>query len=262
MREALELCLSCKACSSDCPAGVDMARYKSEVLYQAYRHRPRPLRHYALGQLPRWLRLAGLAPRAAAALLRSRPASALVRRLAGIDPRRPLPAPAPQRLRRWFAARPGPGGADADAGREAPRTEVVVFVDCFTEHLGPGPGRAAVALLESAGYRVRLSSPDACCGLTWITTGQLDGARRRLLRTLDTLGPDVAAGATVVGLEPSCTAALREDLPRLLPADRARAPSPRPWSPWPSCWRTPPGGGPPTSPGRRCWRSRTATSTR
>jgi FAD/FMN-containing dehydrogenase/Fe-S oxidoreductase len=216
--EALDLCLSCKGCSSDCPAGVDMATYKAEALYQRYRGRLRPASHYALGWLPRWAALTSRSRWTATlanAALRFRPAAALGKRLGGIDERRDLPVFAAQSFRRWFAERP--------ASREAAQP-VLLWVDTFTNAFAPQVGRAAVAVLEAAGYQVRITGGNVCCGLTWISTGQLDGARRQLRRTLDALGPALDAGIPIVGLEPSCTAALRADAAELLPKDpRAQA---------------------------------------
>ncbi|TAM88559.1 MAG: FAD-binding oxidoreductase, partial [Jatrophihabitans sp.] len=208
VRESLDLCLSCKGCSSDCPAGVDMATYKAEVLYQRYRHRPRPAAHYALGWLPRWARLAGHAPRFANATLRSAAVSGVAKRAGGIDPRRPLPQFARETFRRWFAHRTPAAG-----------TPVLLWADTFTNAFSPAVGQAAVRVLEHAGYSVRILDKQVCCGLTWISTGQLDGARRQLRRALDALGPALDAGLPIVGLEPSCTAVFREDATRLLPQD-------------------------------------------
>jgi FAD/FMN-containing dehydrogenase/Fe-S oxidoreductase len=214
--ESLDLCLSCKGCSSDCPAGVDMATYKAEALYQRYRRRPRPAAHYSLGWLPRWARLAARAPGVANAALRAPALAALAKRAGGIDPRRPLPRFAAQTFRAWFARRPAPGPS-------ADRTPVLLWVDTFTDHFSPEVGRAAVRVLEAAGYAVQITGEPVCCGLTWISTGQLDCARRQLRRTLRALGPALRAGIPVVGLEPSCTAVLRGDITELLPADpRAR----------------------------------------
>ena len=214
VHEALDLCLSCKACSSDCPAGVDMATYKAEALHQRYRRRLRPPAHYALGWLPRWARLAAHSPNTVNAILRVAPLAALAKRLGGIDARRPLPLFAPQTFRSWFAHRPAPGQGEP----------VLLWVDTFTDHFSPHVGKAAVRVLEDAGFAVQITSNPVCCGLTWISTGQLDGARRHIRRTLDSLQPTLAHGIPIVGLEPSCTAALRSDAPDLLPHDtRAQA---------------------------------------
>jgi FAD/FMN-containing dehydrogenase/Fe-S oxidoreductase len=206
--ESLELCLACKGCASDCPTGIDMATYKAEALHQRYRRRLRPAAHYTLGWLPRWARLAARAPRLANALLRGGPPAAAAKRAGGIDPRRDLPRFAAGTFRQWFTRRP--------TGTGQP---VLLWVDTFTDHFTPHVGQAAVRVLEDAGYAVQLTRSPVCCGLTWLTTGQLDGARRRLRRTLDALEPALEAGLPIVGLEPSCTAVLRSDLGELLPAD-------------------------------------------
>jgi FAD/FMN-containing dehydrogenase/Fe-S oxidoreductase len=215
--EALDLCLSCKGCSADCPAGVDMATYKAEALYQRYRRRLRPASHYSLGWLPRWAGTAARSPwlaRTANASLRAAPAAALVKRLGGIDARRDLPRFAPQSFRRWFAARP----VSPASGKP-----VLLWVDTFTNAFAPEAGQAAVKVLEAAGYQVQVTGKQVCCGLTWISTGQLDGARRQLRKTLRALRPALDAGVPVVGLEPSCAAALRRDAAELLPGDKRAA---------------------------------------
>jgi len=206
--ESLELCLSCKGCSSDCPAGVDMATYKAEALYRRYRRRLRPASHYALGWLPRWARLASRSPRLVNRMLTLPGFAAAAKRAAGVDARRPLPAFAEQTLRDWFAARPV---VDAPP--------VALWVDTFTDHFSPDVGRATVAVLEAAGYSVKLTEKAVCCGLTWISTGQLDGAKKQLSATLDALSPFIESGTPIVGMEPSCTAVLRGDLVELLPDD-------------------------------------------
>jgi Fe-S oxidoreductase len=234
--ESLDLCLSCKGCSSDCPTGIDMATYKAEALYQRYRRRLRPAAHYSLGWLPRWAALVGRAPwlaRLANGSLGLAPVAALAKRLGGIDHRRDLPQFAGESFRQWFAGRlaGGPGqaagvpGAGASPGGTAAgvRKPVFLWVDTFTNAFSPQVGRAAVAVLEAAGYQVRITGSNVCCGLTWISTGQLDGARRQLRRTLRALAPALDAGIPVVGLEPSCTAALRRDAGELLPGDRRAA---------------------------------------
>ncbi|MFJ9792662.1 FAD-binding and (Fe-S)-binding domain-containing protein [Streptomyces globosus] len=203
--EALDLCLGCKGCRSDCPVGVDMAAYKAEFLDRHWAGRIRPLAHYTLGGLPGWLRVL-------AALRLARPAGALAglpgaARLAGLEPGRRLPAPAARPFTRWWLGR-GPSGGAGEG--------VLLWPDTFTEYLAPQAGRAAVAVLEAAGLRVGVPRGRVCCGLTYVSTGRLDRARAVLRRTLDAVGP---VRGPVVVLEPSCAAALRADLPALLPGD-------------------------------------------
>ncbi|MFI1018132.1 FAD-binding and (Fe-S)-binding domain-containing protein [Streptomyces sp. NPDC020965] len=211
VRDALDLCLSCKGCRSDCPVGVDMATYKAEFLHHHYAGRLRPRSHYALGRLPRLLRLAAPYARVLNALARVPLLARLAKRAAGITPERALPALAPVTFRRWYAASSpsvGPG-----------RTVVTLWPDTFTEHLSPEVGRAAVRVLTAAGLAVTLPPAGLCCGLTYISTGQLDRARTVLRRTLDALEPLIDAGTPLTVLEPSCAATLTTDLPELLPDD-------------------------------------------
>jgi Fe-S oxidoreductase len=210
---ALDLCLSCKGCASDCPTGVDMAAWKAEVLYQTYRHRPRPRSHYALGWLPRWADLAARAPRTANRVLATRWGGRLARLAAGVDPRRDLPRFATETFGQWWRARTPPPHRPGRPG-------VVLWVDSFTDHFDPQVGRAAVTVLEQAGYAVDAVT-GACCGLTWISTGQLDQARRIVGRTVDRLTASGGADTPIVGLEPSCTAVLRHDA-ILLDSDTSR----------------------------------------
>ncbi len=213
--DSLDLCLSCKACGAECPAGVDMATYKSEILHRRYRGRLRPIRHYALGWLPRWSRLVTAVPGLAAlanAALRVPAVRMAVLAGGGMDTRREVPEFAARRFSRWFRRR-------SDRPTTPTRRDVVLWVDSFSETMSTAGAQAMVSLLEGAGYTVRIPDQQACCGLTWISTGQLDGARAKLRQTLDVLGPFVEAGIPVVGVEPSCTAVLRGDLVELLGDD-------------------------------------------
>ncbi|MFB9376905.1 FAD-binding and (Fe-S)-binding domain-containing protein [Kineococcus gynurae] len=215
VRDVLDLCLSCKGCTHDCPAGVDMPTYKAEFFDKFYKGRLRPMNHYLLGWLPRWSRLAALAPRVVNALTGVRALARVAKAVGGVDQRRPLPAFAEQTFRQWFDARVRSG--EAATGGEP----VLLWADSFTNAFSPEVGRAAVALLEHLGFTVSLTEKQVCCGLTWVSTGQLDGAKRQLRASLDALGD---SEVPVVGLEPSCTALLREDASELLPDDpRARA---------------------------------------
>jgi FAD/FMN-containing dehydrogenase/Fe-S oxidoreductase len=213
VRDALDLCLSCKGCKSDCPVNVDMATYKAEFLHHHYAGRIRPASHYSMGWLPLWSRGCAVAPHLINAAAGSRLVAPLIRRLGGIAPQRRLPEFAPEPFTRWFRRRHGPG----DQGKPP----VLLWPDTFNNYLTPRVAKAATEVLEAAGFQVVLPPRGVCCGLTWISTGQLVMARRVLRRTLRLLDDTVAAGVPVVGLEPSCTAALRTDLPELLPTDAA-----------------------------------------
>ncbi|MFF2809407.1 FAD-binding and (Fe-S)-binding domain-containing protein [Streptomyces sp. NPDC058000] len=232
VREALDLCLSCKGCRSDCPVGVDMATYKAEFLHHHYAGRLRPAAHYTMGRLPQWLRAAAPAAPVLNALART-PLAAVAKRLGGIAPEREIPELARETFRRWWWRRHTTTGAPT-GGRT-----VVLWPDTFTNFLSPEVGRAAVRVLEAAGLRPllpptaplaarpalplpRLPRPGLCCGLTYVSTGQLTQARAVMRRTVEVLSPLVRPGRPLVVLEPSCAAALRTDLPELL-ADDPRA---------------------------------------
>ncbi|WP_368070835.1 FAD-binding and (Fe-S)-binding domain-containing protein [Nitriliruptor sp.] len=219
LHDALDLCLACKGCAVDCPAGVDVATYKAEALHRTYGGRLRPRSHYALGQLPRWARLAGLAPRLASRALDVPAIAKLARWAAGVDQRRDLPRFAPRPFSRAFRRRPA-GDAPTDL---ASRPPVLLWADTFSDRFDPEVAIATVRVLEAAGYRVEVPDAPRCCGLTWISTGQLDAAARILRGTVDDLAVHARAGVPIVGLEPPCVAVLRDDAPRLLGADDAAA---------------------------------------
>jgi len=207
VHEALDLCLSCKGCASDCPTGVDMAAYKAEVLHQSYRRRIRPASHYSLGWLPRWARLASAAPRLTNAAVRLPLVGPAGLAVAGVDHRRHIPPFAPQTFRSWFKA---------NVSKDGPGDEVALFVDSFTNYFSPEVGVATVRVLQAAGYRPTLTAKQQCCALTWISTGQLNAARRILGRTVDALSGGAERGVPIVGIEPSCTAVLRSDAAELI----------------------------------------------
>jgi FAD/FMN-containing dehydrogenase/Fe-S oxidoreductase len=213
VRDALDLCLACKGCKSDCPVNVDMATYKAEFLSHHYRGRLRPRSHYSMGWLPvAAAAVSATSPRLVNLLTHTPAVAALARRVAGIDHRREVPRFAPHSFQGWFARRRGPR-------RLAGRGDVVLWPDTFTNRFDPEIARAAVAVLEDAGWRVHVPPMSVCCGLTWISTGQLDTARRVLRRSVSVLRPYLRAGTLVVGLEPSCTAVLRSDAADLFPHD-------------------------------------------
>lgn len=239
VRGALDLCLSCKGCRSDCPVGVDMATYKAEFLHHHYEGRRRPMAHYSMGRLPQWLRLVDATRSAPLLNLGARvgPLAAIGKRLGGLAPERDIPALPNGSLRRWWRAeavevvrRRGArtAGAAASSARSAPASPaaaeesgrpVVLWPDTFTTYLSPEAGTAAVRVLRDAGLRPVVPPKQVCCGLTYVSTGQLDQARKVLRRTLDHIEPALDAGLPVTVLEPPCAAALKTDLPELLGDD-------------------------------------------
>jgi FAD/FMN-containing dehydrogenase/Fe-S oxidoreductase len=215
VKDALDLCLACKGCKTDCPANVDMATYKAEFLAHHYRGRPwrRPRSDFTMGWLPalghvvQRLRLAPVVN-----LLTHAPG---LRRVAvataGIADRE-IPKFAGETLQQWYARRRPRGD-----GR---RGTVLLWPDTFTNMFDPHIGRAAIEVVEAAGWRVAMPAEPVCCGLTWISTGQLGIAKRILTRTVRTLAPHLRDGGLVLGLEPSCTAVFRSDAPELFPENR------------------------------------------
>ena len=248
--EALDLCLACKACSADCPAGVDMARYRSEALFRTYRGRLRPLSHYTLGWLPRLTRITARVPGLASianAVMSVAPLRSLAFRVIGLDPRRGMPALQSGTFTAWahrrsLLADSVPASASSDAVSDTREREgatassmsdspilsgprdpsgrpyALVWADSFSQTLDDAGARAVVDVLEANGF-APIVAPDACCGLTWITTGQLTGAKKHLSSLLGVLAPFAASGIPIVGVEPSCTAVLHDDLLDLLPED-------------------------------------------
>lgn len=214
VKEALDLCLSCKACASECPVNVDMATYKSEFLHRFYEKRLRPIAHYTMGWLPVLTRALHLVPGAAGAanaMLRLGPVERLVKKLGGIEPTRKMISFAPESLQTWSRKR-----ANDPAGKDK---TVVLWPDSFNNHLDTGPGKAAVEVLEALGYTVIIPGGFVCCGLTWHSTGQLDAARKVISHTLKVMEPLLEAGYPVIGLEPSCTVMLGHEITELVPND-------------------------------------------
>ena len=216
VREALDLCLSCKGCRSDCPVNVDMATYKAEFLHHYYKGRLRPRAAYAMGEIHLWARL--LEPVAGLVNLFTQTPGLkqLPNWVAGIHPARTPPAFAMRSFRRSY--RPN-GNGRGDTRRDGPL--VVLWTDTFNNHFTPGPLHAAAEVLEAAGCRVELPRANLCCGRPLYDYGLLGQAKRTLRRTMAGLREQLDRGAYVVGVEPSCLATFRDELPNLFPKDAA-----------------------------------------
>jgi FAD/FMN-containing dehydrogenase/Fe-S oxidoreductase len=209
LRDALDLCLSCKSCKTECPAAVDMAMYKAEFLSHYHQQHRRPLIAHALGRINEWAALASHAPGLANALSHSflaRP----VKRALGIHPNRDLPRFAQQTFRAWFGGR----NIAADS-----RPEVVLFPDTFNNFYEPEVAIAATHVLDAAGFRVTIPPSQICCGRPLYDQGMLDLAKHRLQEAMRVLSPYVERGVPIVGLEPGCILTFRDELPKLFPGD-------------------------------------------
>jgi FAD/FMN-containing dehydrogenase/Fe-S oxidoreductase len=205
--DALELCLSCKACKTECPASVDMAVYKAEFLANYYVTHRRPLPAHFFGHIHEFARAASMMPTLANSIAggaRGR----LLKRILGVHPHRELPRFAEVPFRRWFERR---------APRNPDGAEVLLFPDTFNNFFEPEVAIAATAVLERAGFRVILPPRDICCGRPLYDQGQLDRARIRMVDAIETLAPYAERGVKIVGLEPSCILTFRDELPALFP---------------------------------------------
>jgi FAD/FMN-containing dehydrogenase/Fe-S oxidoreductase len=207
LHDALELCLSCKACKTECPASVDMAAYKAEFLTNYYVDHRRPLSAHFFGHIHEFARLASIAPGLANAIAGGA-ASGIIKRALGVHAQRELPRFAATPFRQWFDRHrtPNPQGA-----------QVLLFPDTFNNFFEPQVPIAATGVLERAGFRVILPPRDLCCGRPLYDQGMLDRARIRMLGALKTLAPYAERGIKIVGLEPSCILTFRDELPALFP---------------------------------------------
>ena len=258
VKHSLDLCLACKGCKSDCPVAVDVATYKSEFLSHYYEGRLRPLNAYAFGNIDFWASLASKVPGLVNLTTQLPFLSDIAKAIGGIPPQRRIPPFAPETFKQWFfrTCRGGrlrtprerqrawdetdSGNRDVippeppkrgDSGlRQAPEEhgasapEVLLWADTFSNYFLPQTARAAVEVLETAGFHVLVPRANLCCGRPLYDFGMLDRAERLLLEILDRLEPEIEAGIPVVGLEPSCVAVFRDELTNLFPHDaRAQA---------------------------------------
>jgi len=236
VKHSLDLCLACKGCKSDCPVGVDVATYKAEFLSHYFEGRVRPLNAYAFGNIDLWASLASNAPGLVNLTTQLPFLSDIAKVIGGIPAQRRIPAFAPETFKQWF--RRTSGSALPRPSRERASTPddsitqslndstqpVLLWADTFNNYFLPATARAAVEVLETAGFRVLVPQANLCCGRPLYDFGMLDRAERLLLEILDQLEPEIEAGIPVVGLEPSCVAVFRDELINLFPHDaRAQA---------------------------------------
>jgi FAD/FMN-containing dehydrogenase/Fe-S oxidoreductase len=219
VRESLELCLSCKACKSECPVSVDVATYKAEFLAHHYEGESRPLFHYAFGRIDRFARLASLAPNLVNAINNAPLVGALIKKILHIHPRRTFP-----RFSKPFTpdrrlARDARRRRDRRPALPDTAPEVFLWADTFNNYFHPATLRAAHKVLTSAGFRVTTPTQHLCCGRPLYDFGMLDTGKEYLLKTLDALTAQLQAGTPIVVLEPSCASVFRDELTNLLPND-------------------------------------------
>ncbi len=211
VKEALDLCLSCKACKTECPVNVDMATWKAEFLAHHYEGRRHPLQHYAFGFMDKWASFATRAPSLANLPLDIPVINRFVKSILGVAPQRKLPAFAPDSFRRTFAG-------SADSSRRHGR-EVLLWTDTWNNYFDPAVLTAAAKVLSESGHAVQIPPEHICCGRPLYDFGFLDEARKYLLHILDTFERQIRAGIPVVMLEPSCASVFRDELINFFPED-------------------------------------------
>lgn len=210
VKDALDLCLACKGCKSDCPVNVDMATYKAEFLSHYYEGRLRPITAYTMGLIMYWAKAAALAPRVVNFVTHAPGLAGLVKKAGGIDARREVPSFAEETFQAWWARR---------APRNVNGKRVILWADTFNDNFHPKVAKAAVEVLEAAGYRV-IVPQGLCCGRPLYDYGYLDLAKRFLRESITAMAPYVREGVPIVGLEPSCTAVFRDEIGNLFPNDK------------------------------------------
>jgi len=219
VKKALDLCLSCKACKSECPANVDLATYRAEFLSHYFEKKSRPLYAHLFGRIDRWARFASPFAGLFNLIGRGSLARIFTNSILGLAPQRQLPQFAATNFQNWFRNRPRSESRKDAKGNES---EVFLWVDTFNNYFHPQTCRAALEVLEDAGFRVTTSRQHLCCGRPLYDFGMLDKAKEYLLRIMQALGPQIAGGLPIVVLEPSCASVFRDELVNLFP-DNATA---------------------------------------
>jgi len=219
VKESLDTCLSCKACKSECPVSVDMATYKAEFLSHHYENESRPLSHYAFGRIDIFARLASFAPNLVNAINNAPIINPLIKKILHIHPQRTLPRFAKPFTPDRRLARDARRRSDRRPALPNTAPEVFLWADTFNNYFHPSTMRAAHQVLTTAGFRVTLPTQHLCCGRPLYDFGMLDTAKDYLLKTLNALTAQLAAGTPIIVLEPSCASVFRDELTNLLPND-------------------------------------------
>ena len=213
VKEALSLCLSCKACKSDCPVGVDMATYKAEFLSHYYERRTRPASAYAMGLIFWWSRLAAAIPSLANFFSQTDPFAKWMKAFMGMAPERKIPRFAAQTFRDWFVSRKSP--------QRTSGSRILLWIDTFHNFYYPEIAQASVEALESLGFQVVIPSRILCCGRPLYEYGMLDRAKQVLTRTITSLRTEFGDDIPMVGLEPGCLSVFRDEMANLFSGDEA-----------------------------------------
>jgi Fe-S oxidoreductase len=222
VHRALDLCLSCKACKTECPVAVDMATYKSEFLAQKYKGRLRPLHHYVFGYADKLARIGALTPALTNAVLGSSLTSPLVKYILGVAEKRPLPCLANQSFLKSRAAAP--------AKAPSQNKEIILWADTWNNYYNPQTLAAAESVLTQAGFQVTVPQGHMCCGRPLYDFGLLDSAKAYLANVLDCVAPQIDAGLPFIFLEPSCASVFRHEMLEFFPnAPRAQKLSSQVW---------------------------------
>ncbi len=215
VKEALDLCLSCKACKGECPVNVDMATYKAEFMSHYYEGRLRPIHAYAYGFIDRWARLASIAPEAVNLVAHAPALGFVAKVLAGMPQQRQIPPFSPYTFSHWFKKHK----SERSRASSEDKPQVVLWPDTFNNYFHPQTAEAATRVLESAGFQVLVPRQHVCCGRPLYDFGFLKQAKRYLKHNLEVIGDCVNAGLPVVVLEPSCASVFRDEMRELIPHD-------------------------------------------
>src|SRR6266404_3292041 len=220
VKKALDLCLSCKACKSECPANVDLATYRAEFLSHYYENKARPLHAHLFGRIDRWARLASPFAEIVNFINRRSSVRFLLNKILRLAPQRQLPQFAATSFQRWVRNRQSvETRQNSKQSSSTNKRDVILWADTFNNYFHPETSRAALEVLEDAGVQVTISQQHLCCGRPLYDFGMLDEAKRYLTRVLKVLGPQIEAGFPVIVLEPSCASVFRDELVNLFPDD-------------------------------------------